>query len=137
MLVTVRTCSHRNRAGEQCRAAPLRDRNRCFWHSPTTAKEAAEARRLGGMRRRREGTVAGAYDFDGLETVPQLRRLLSIAVIDALSLENGVARVRAIIALVQAGAKLLEVGELEERVTALERQQADRDLPPDPWTRRN
>jgi hypothetical protein len=37
-----------------------------------------------------------------------------------LSLENSIARVRALIAIVLAGAKLLEMGELEERLAALE-----------------
>ena len=47
-------------------------------HSPENAEEVAEARRLGGLRRRREVAVSGAYEFDGLETVAGLRRLLVI-----------------------------------------------------------
>ena len=92
----------------------------CFWHNPETATEAAEARRLGGMRRRREGAVAGAYEFDGLGSAADLRRMLEIAATDCLALENSIARVRAITAIVQVGARLLEVGELEERVRAIE-----------------
>ena len=130
----LRTCSYQKPDGKPCRAAPLRDQGRCFWHSRTTAKEAAEARRLGGLRRRREGTVSGAYDLEALESVPQIRRLLAIATVDALSLDNSIARVRALIALALAGAKLLEVGELEERVTALEQQQAVLDLQPGGWS---
>ena len=42
-------------------------------HSPEYAEEVAEARRLGGLRRRREVVVSGAYEFDGLETVVGLR----------------------------------------------------------------
>ncbi len=133
MLGLVRTCSYQKRDGEQCRAAPLRDQGRCFWHSRTTAREAAEARRLGGLRRKREGTVTGAYDLEALESVPQIRRLLAIATVDALSLENSIARVRALISLALAGARLLEVGELEERVNALEQQQAVLSLQPGRW----
>ncbi len=92
----------------------------CFWHSPDHAEEAKEARRLGGLRRRREKTIEGAYDIEGLETVPQIRRLLQIATTDALGLETSVARVRVLIALVVAAAKLLEVGELEDRLAAVE-----------------
>lgn len=125
MVALAGGCDFRKTNGDYCRATPLRGKRRCFWHSATTRKEAAEARRLGGLRRRREGTVAGAYEFEGLESVPQLRRLLAIAATDALSLENSIARVRALVALALAAAKLLEVGELEERVTALE-QQAER-----------
>ena len=115
-----RTCAALNERGEACRQPPLRDAEVCFWHSPEHTEEAAEARRLGGLRRRREGTVSRAYDLEGLENVPQIRRVLVVAAVDALSLENTVARVRALIALAQAAAKLLETGELEERVEALE-----------------
>ena len=75
---------------------------------------------MGGQRRRREGAVSGAYDLEGLDSVEGLRRLLEVAATDALSLDNSVARVRALIAVVQTGAKLLEVGELEDRVAVLE-----------------
>ena len=66
----------------------------CFWHSPEHAEEADEARKLGGLRRRRERTVAGAFEFGGLQTVADIRRLLEVATIDTLSLENSVARSR-------------------------------------------
>jgi hypothetical protein len=89
-------------------------------HDPANAEAVTEARRLGGIRRRREITVAGAYDFEGLTSVPDIRRLLDIAAYDVLGLDNGVARIRAIIALSLAASKLLEVGELEERIAALE-----------------
>jgi hypothetical protein len=96
-------------------------------HAPEYAQEAQEARRLGGLRRKREVTVAGAYDFEGLETVPHLRRLLEIAAMDALALDNGLGRVRALIAVVGSGTKLIEVGELEERLTVLEQAVLKRD----------
>lgn len=46
--------------------------------------------------------------------------MLEIALTDTLALDNSVARARALIAIVQTGAKLLEVGEVEERLAALE-----------------
>lgn len=46
------------------------------------------------MRRRKEGTVAGADDFEGLDTVAKITRLLEIAVVDTLSQENSIARAR-------------------------------------------
>jgi hypothetical protein len=116
----MRTCRGVNQQGEPCRQAPLTDGDYCFWHSPDHKTEAAEARRMGGLRRRREGTLAGAYELDSLASTPDLRRLLEIAAYDALGLENSVARVRALTAIVQVGARLLETGELEERVSALE-----------------
>jgi hypothetical protein len=98
----------------------MREQDVCFWHSPEHAVEAAEARRLGGLRRRRESTLAGAYEVDGLASVAELRRLLEIAAFEALGLENSVAKARVLTAIVTVGAKLLEVGELEQRVDQLE-----------------
>jgi hypothetical protein len=47
-----------------------------------------------GLRRRRERTVSGAYDFAGLATIESIRRILEIAVLDVLGLENSIARAR-------------------------------------------
>jgi hypothetical protein len=89
-------------------------------HAPEHAEEAAEARRLGGLRRRREGTVAGAYEFSGLESVAGIRRLLEVAALDTLGLENSIARSRTLAYLAMVAAKLLETGELEQRIASLE-----------------
>ncbi len=75
---------------------------------------------MGGLRRRREVAVAGAYEFNGLVAVADLRRLLEIAALDTLGLENSIARARTLGYLVGVAAKLLEVGELEERLAYLE-----------------
>ncbi len=115
-----RTCAFELAHGRLCRATPLRDGPACFWHAPEREEEAAEARRLGGLRRRREKTVAGAYDFAGLGSIEAIRRILEIATIDALGLENSVARSRLLISAALAAAKLLETGELEARLDALE-----------------
>jgi hypothetical protein len=106
--------------GQPYGAPRLRDSEFCFWHSPDHANELAEAQRLGGLRRRKEKTVAGAYDLEGLDDVPKIRRLLEIAVLDTLSLENSVARSRTLAYLAQVALKTLEVGEFEARLEALE-----------------
>ena len=45
----------------------------------------------------------------GLGSVEDVRRVLEIAMIDALGLENSVARGRLLLGIVTAGARLLEV----------------------------
>jgi hypothetical protein len=89
----------------------------------------AESRRLGGLRRKREVTVAAAYDYEGLGCVPEIRRLLDVAAFDALGLENSIARCRALVSIGMAAAKLLEVGEHEERLTAIEAALGPRVIP--------
>ena len=125
-----RTCAGISKGGERCRQAPLRDETFCFWHDPDHAEDAANARKLGGLRRKRESTLQGAYELDGLASVADIRRLLEIAVMDALGLDSSIARVRVMIAAALAAARLLEVGEMEERLVALEAALAGRSPAP-------
>ena len=121
MLMAARTCNGVNETGERCRQAPLSDGDYCFWHDPEHAKDAAEARRLGGLRRRKEKVVEGSYAIEGLENIAQVRRLVEIAVVDTLALENSISRSRALIAAAGTAVKLLEAGEYEQRLQALEK----------------
>jgi hypothetical protein len=100
--------------------APLKDGPYCWAHSPEHAEEAHEARRLGGLRKRKEATISAAYDFQGLETVADIRRLLEIAATDTLSMDNSIPRNRMLVSLVQVALHTLEVGDLEQRIAALE-----------------
>src|SRR4030042_79509 len=117
----MRACKALREDGGRCQSPPLLDGGFCLTPSPEHAEERAEARRLGGLRRRREKAVSGAYDFEGLADVGQVRRLLEVAALDTLSLENSVARSRTLAYLAQVALKALEVGELAERIEALER----------------
>lgn len=119
-MVIKRRCAYAKADGEACAMAPLRDRPYCFAHDPERAAEAAEARRLGGLRRRKEGTIAVAYDLPGLDTVAGIRRLLDIVVTDGVGMDNGIPRLRALISTAVAATNLLKVGELEERLAAVE-----------------
>jgi len=126
------SCAHPMPDGRRCRAPVLRDGRFCFWHEPGKAEEAQEARRLGGMRRGRERTLAVAYDLTGLGSIEAIRRLVEIALFDVLGLENSIARARVLISGALAAAKLLETGELAERIAALEAALAsDRAVAPD------
>jgi hypothetical protein len=115
-----RRCVFPRSDGQPCQMAPQHDRPFCFSHDPERAADAAEARRMGGLRRRKEGTIAVAYDLPGLDTVVGIRRLLDIVVTDAVGLDNGIPRLRVLISTAVAAMSLLKVGELEERLAALE-----------------
>ncbi len=113
-------CAYAKTDGQPCRMAPLRDRPFCFSHDPERAEDAAEARRLGGARRRKEGTIAVAFDLPGLDSAAGIRRVLEIATFDLFGLENSIARARTLISAAVAAMKLLETGELEARLATLE-----------------
>ena len=97
-----------------------RDSEFCLMHSPEHAKEVQEARRLGGLRRKREATISGAYQFESLNTVEGIRRIVEVAVLDTLGMENSIARSRTLAYLAQVALHTLEVGDLETRIAALE-----------------
>ncbi|HET7496609.1 MAG TPA: hypothetical protein VFJ80_14310 [Candidatus Limnocylindrales bacterium] len=115
-----RACTFIRANGRPCRATPLREEPFCFWHAPETAEEAAEARRLGGLHRRRKKTVSAVYGFGGLRTVEDNQALLETAAVETLSLENSISRNRALASYASIGAKLIEVGDFEERLATLE-----------------
>jgi len=118
--VTDRICTFKKASGERCGSPPLRDGDFCLWHDPQHADEVTEARKIGGSRRKRERTVAVAYDFEGLTSTDSIRRLIEIAVVDTLSLDNSVNRNRTLAYLAQSAIKLLGQGEHEDRIQALE-----------------
>jgi hypothetical protein len=116
-----RRCTAKTNDGRPCGATPLTDAPYCFWHSPETAEEAAEARHLGGVRRRREKAVVGAYELIPLDTAWGLRRILEIVVLDTLALENSNERSRVLIAAVNAAVELNRSAISEARYGALDR----------------
>jgi len=115
-----RGCTFTMPDGLACRAPALRGKSVCYWHDPDKAEEVAEARRIGGLHRRKAKSVATIYDFSGLRTVESAQRLMETAALETLALENSIARNRTLISAASGAGKLIEAGDLEERVATLE-----------------
>src|SRR5664280_2531543 len=115
-----RSCGHGLADGRRCRATPMRDGPFCFWHTREREEDAAEARRMGGLHRRKKRTVATIYGFGGLRSIEDHQALLETITVETLGLENSIARNRALTAIVATGAKLIELGDLATRVAAIE-----------------
>ena len=115
-----RLCAFQMANGKPCQSPPLHDSQFCLMHSPEHAQEVQEARRLGGLRRKREATLTGAYDFEALDTVAGIRRIIEVAVLDTLGMENSISRNRTLAYLAQIALRTLEVGDMEDRIAALE-----------------
>jgi hypothetical protein len=64
--------------------------------------------------------MARAYEVEGLGSIEEIRRLIEIAVVDTLALENSLGRSRTLGYLAQVATTLLEKGELERRIATLE-----------------
>jgi len=119
-MVMRRQWAFRGTSGEPCRAAPLKDGQFCWVHSPERVKEVQEARRLGGLRRKRESTISNAFQFESITSVEGIRRIVEVAVLDTLAMENSLSRNRTLAYLVQVALHTLEVGDIEARIAALE-----------------
>ena len=119
-MVIHRQCAFLGQTGKPCRAAPLHDSQFCWVHSPERIKEVQEARHLGGLRRKRESTISSAFQFDSLNSVVEIRRIIEVAVYDTLAMENSIARNRTLAYLTQVALHTLEVGDFETRIAALE-----------------
>jgi hypothetical protein len=104
-------------------------------HDPAQAETVAEARKLGGHNRKREVLLTVVHDFEGLGSVADITRLLEIAVTDCLAADRGLNRARTLAYLAQTATKLLQVGEHEERLAAIESVLGER-LPAGPGKRR-
>lgn len=126
---TGRLCKATNARGEPCAAYAVEGSAFCFWHCPELAEARKAARVSGGLARHgRTGILDASRGGVQLETVGDVLVLLERALSDALVLENSIARARAVGYLVSVAVKVLEVTELERRVTRLEERQAEREL---------
>jgi hypothetical protein len=115
-----RGCTFEMPDGLACRAPALRGKNVCYWHDPDKAEEAAEARRIGGLHRRKAKSVATIYDFSGLRSIEGAQRLLETAALETLALENSISRNRTLISAAAGAGKLIEAGDLDARLSAVE-----------------
>jgi hypothetical protein len=129
-LVGPRGCTHLMSDGRPCGATRRRAVALCWVHDANSAEEAAEARRLGGLRRRREQTLAVTYDLTGLSTPDELTRLVEIAALDALAERSSLSRSRILLAAVRTGLHVRAEAGTEARLRALEATQARRRAAP-------
>lgn len=111
-------CKYVKQNGERCQAKRMAESDYCYWHNPDMAAKRAEARKRGGQNRRvgKQGNN-GRYS---IRTTDDVLRALEDALNDATGLENSHARARTIGYLCQIALRGLEVGELENRIAALE-----------------
>jgi hypothetical protein len=113
-------CSGTNREGGACNAEVRPGRAWCRWHDPDLEDERAEWRRKGGQARSnaaRAGKLARAAQ---IKTIPELQRLLSKAIDDALAGQVQATLLNAVAGAAKAIVDLGQAHELEERLAALE-----------------
>ena len=112
-------CQAITKSKKVCGAHALKGSEYCFAHDPLRAAERASARKLGGMRRGAHAGDVGSLPAK-VKTVDGVLSLLDYCLAELTALDNGIPRARALIALAGGYLQALEVGEVEERLKALE-----------------
>ena len=112
-------CAATNKRGQPCASPVIRGSRYCYTHSPSKARERAAARRKGGHNRRASAKSQQSQP----EPIGDVRGVLAwvnAALADVWLLENTARRAQTISTLCNTALKALEVGELEQRIAALE-----------------
>ena len=111
-------CLHEEN-GKKCQAYAIKDSEYCFFHNPGSAKKRAAARKKGGFHRR--VLKSKKYEHHSIKTVNDLNAILESAINEARSLESSQSQLRVLGYLCQIALKGQELGNLEERLNALEK----------------
>ena len=114
-----RKCKGHRRDGRPCPNA-AGESGYCFTHDPARGQERAEARKRGGQRQRVPHVADPASVKTPIRDVPGVMALLDVAALDTLAQENSAQRTKALVAVALAYFRGLEVGEVEQRLEAIE-----------------
>lgn len=124
---TTTRCVAHTSSGKPCQSFTVAGSEYCFAHDPALRAKRKQARSAGGKARHRRHITWADDDLRAavrIRTVDDVLALLERATIDELRLENSHSRNRTIASLATAALKALEVGELEQRIGALEKNYA-------------
>ncbi len=113
-------CRGRTRAGQPC-AAHAGPSGWCAFHDPALGRRRAAGRKRGGQRSRTLSVADPARVALPIRDHAGVLSLLDVATEDTLAQPNSAQRTRAIVALGLAYFKGMEIGEIEQRLEALEK----------------
>ena len=113
-------CKATTKAGKPCQAAALRGDDYCFMHSPKMAEKRQKSRKLGGYRSRPKHS-SGKPPVN-IRSIDDVLELLDYALLEAVQLENSLGRGRLLVALCSEYLRALDVGDLETRLQAVEKE---------------
>jgi len=114
-------CTFIKSDGQRCGAWSQRESAFCFAHDPKLAAKRAAWRKAGGER----GPIQNGDPIEA-RTVEEIQEQLWATLGATWELANSEPRTRALVGVLALLLRTLEVGELEERVQALEMLQRDR-----------
>lgn len=130
-------CHGKTKNGQPCKMPGVNGGRFCFSHSPATRAQQAAARKRGGQNRSRHAGDPATIPVE-IKSLDDAGKLLAYVVQELLIMDNGVPRARALLQAYELSLKSIEIGELEERIKALEQMQQPAGVWPfSPASRRN
>lgn len=114
-----RQCKARKRNGARCEAFAVIGSVYCLTHDPKRAQERRARNRAGGLARIAPKATNGK-SAPVISSVADCLQLLNDVISDLWVLENSVPRARGLLAASDAGLRVLDAGNLAERIAALE-----------------
>lgn len=119
MLMSKRKCEGTNKNGEPC-SASANESGFCFTHDATKGKERAIARRKGGLQRITPHVADASLVPKEARTIADVMTILDYTLQESLILSNSVQRGRLLVSVAHAYIEALKVGEMEQRLEAME-----------------
>ena len=112
-------CKANNRNGERCRAF-AGEGDFCFMHDETKGKEKAMARRNGGLATKKPHFADASVLPSSIRKIEDVLIVLDYALQESIGLDNSIQRGRLIVSIAHGFIEALKVGELEQRLEAVE-----------------
>lgn len=112
-------CTATNRNGERCRAF-AGEGEFCFMHDEAKGKEKAMARRKGGLATKKPHFADAKILPSSVRTIESVLSVLDYALKETIGLDNSIQRGRLLVAIAHGYIEALKVGELEQRLEAVE-----------------
>lgn len=119
MLMSKKQCQAKTKSGEPC-SASASDTGFCFAHDATKGKERAEARRRGGLQRITPHVADASLVPKETRSIEGVMIILDYALQESLALPNGIQRGRLLVSIAHGYIEALKVGEIEQRLEAVE-----------------
>ncbi|MGI8670398.1 MAG: DUF5763 domain-containing protein [Aridibacter sp.] len=112
-------CRAKNKSGKPCNASAS-ENGFCFTHDATKGKERAIARRNGGLKRITPSVADKSLVPKETRTITDVMTILDYALQESLELNNSIQRGRLLVSIAHGYIEALKVGELEQRLEAVE-----------------
>ena len=113
-------CHGKTASGAACKMPAVKNSKYCFTHSPDTRAEQAAARRRGGENRHTPHFADETQLPAKVEKLEDANKILTYTLAEVIGMDNSLMRARVLLSLFDSFVKSFEIGELEQRIAALE-----------------